>query len=256
MRFTNLVAGGVDVAVDGDPGPAEIGLRFVDPAVEEPRVSVSGDKYGTVSITTVPSNIPLPSDDLLKLQSVPNNTSATATEYMKFTKSGIVKKDGTAKQLYTEAGGTATIGTTSDTTSYTAVAPLNSSNVVPASYMGLQMTVWSGYLSSAYSFFTVSILHTKNVTINSEATLLTYLKTVMDNRSGTSFSLPAAGPAVSSANNYIITRLYVTGNSSSISARLSISGLGTGSITAAYVISSNTFKTNSSESSFYTYDII
>ena len=116
------------------------------------------------------------------------------------------------------------------------------------------MTIWNGYLSSSYAFFSVSILHTKNVTIDSEATLLTYLKKVA--ATNATFDLPASGPAVSSASNYIITRLHVTYASSTISARFSISKIGSASITASYVISSDTFKTQTAESSFYTYDII
>lgn len=114
--------------------PAGQGIRFTDPMSGSPRTAICADTSGTVNITNVESNLAGSSDDLLVLRDTASEFSTTTTTYMTITKNGITKKDGTAKQLYTEAGGTATIGTTSDTASYTAVAPLNGEGRVPASY--------------------------------------------------------------------------------------------------------------------------
>ena len=117
------------------------------------------------------------------------------------------------------------------------------------------MTVWGGYLSAASTFFSVFILHSKAYSITSEATLLEYFKALRANATGT-IALPAAGPAYQYSNNYILTRLWVQGTSTSVDASLSESKVSSGAITSVAVISSNTFKTTTSDSYFYTYDII
>lgn len=121
--------------------------------------------------------------------------------------------------------------------------------------MGLQMTVWTGYLSSISSFFSVHILHSKAYSITSEATLLEYFKKLRENFSG-NLAIPAAGPGLSSGSNYVITKLWVVGNSTSVTATFSMSQLNSAAVAGASVISANTFKTDASESFFYTYDII
>ena len=236
--------------------PAEKGLRFLDPGTGSPRVNICGDTSGTIAMTKVDSNIASSSDDLLKLQSVNTEFTSSATEYMKFTKSGIVKKDGTAKQLYTEAGGTATIGTTSDTTSYTAVAPLNSSNVVPASYMGLQQTTYTGYLSGSTSHFAVTIVHSKAYTINSTSTLITYLQKLMESKSTSDYlGFPASGHFTSSGNQFTIYYASLW-KSSSGKVTLSASGGVNNTSTAVDLISASATPSGLSSVHFYSSDIL
>ena len=121
--------------------------------------------------------------------------------------------------------------------------------------MGLQMTVWAGYLSSISSFFSVYILHSKAYSITSEATLLEYFKKLREHPDG-NIAIPASGPGLLSSSSYVITKLWVVGTSTSVTATISMSQLNSGAVTGASVISANTFKTQASESFFYTYDII
>lgn len=248
-------ATGMDLCFDSSGVfAAERGLRFVDPVAGSPRTAICADISGTVSITNVESNLAGSSDDLLTLQSTDSEFSTTSTKYMTITKNGITKKDGTAKQLYTEAGGTATIGTTSDTTSYTAVAPLNSSNVVPATYLGLQSTTYGGYLSTSQGNFAVTFIHTSAYSITDAASLSTYISKITENlASGTYLYFPASGSFIHDSKTFVITHAYTWKTSGS--ANLLVSGVCGNSSTACWVITSGA-ATDISSIRFGTYNIL
>jgi hypothetical protein len=81
------------------PGAFEAarGYRFINQMSGSPRSAICDDESGTIHITTVAESLTGSSDDLLVLQSTPNETSTTSTKYMTITKNGIVKDGGTAK---------------------------------------------------------------------------------------------------------------------------------------------------------------